>query len=123
MVIYGSAIIAFCMLVGMLIGEEVGMFIGVGTNVGGVGFAMLLMLLLTNYVFPADKMNLHTKQGITFWREMYIPVVVAISASQNVVQAVSGGMVAILAGVLAVCTSMALVPLLNRLGGGKELDV
>lgn len=47
---------------------------------------------------------------------MYIPIVVAMAAQQNVVAAVSGGPVAVLAGTLAVVVSFALVPLISRIG-------
>ncbi|WP_417286128.1 malonate transporter subunit MadL, partial [Cobetia marina] len=54
-----------------------------------------------------------TSSGINFWNAMYIPIVVAMAASQNVVAAFSGGMVALVAGVLAVVLGLALVPLLT----------
>jgi malonate transporter MadL subunit len=49
---------------------------------------------------------------------MYIPIVVAMAARQNVVAAVSGGWVAIIAGAAAVAAGLALVPLLARAGKG-----
>jgi malonate transporter MadL subunit len=49
---------------------------------------------------------------------MYIPIVVAMAARQNVVAAVSGGWVAIAAGAAAVAAGLALVPLLARAGKG-----
>ena len=45
MVIYGVALLAVCMLVGVLLGELLGELIGVQANVGGVGIAMLLLIL------------------------------------------------------------------------------
>jgi malonate transporter MadL subunit len=50
---------------------------------------------------------------------MYIPIVVAMAARQDVVSAVSGGWLAIVAGVGAVAVSFALVPVLSRLGGAQ----
>jgi malonate transporter MadL subunit len=47
---------------------------------------------------------------------MYIPIVVAMAARQNVVAALSSGWLAVLAGLAAVAASVALVPLLSRLG-------
>lgn len=47
---------------------------------------------------------------------MYIPIVVAMAASQNVVAAVGGGPLAIIAGVTAVLISFLLVPLLSNMG-------
>jgi malonate transporter MadL subunit len=46
-----------------------------------------------------------TKFGIEFWAMLYIPIVVAMAAIQNVAAAVSGGPIVVLAGVggVAVC--------------------
>lgn len=44
---------------------------------------------------------------------MYIPIVVAMSSIQNVVAALSGGMVAILGGTLAVVLGFLLIPVLS----------
>jgi malonate transporter MadL subunit len=46
---------------------------------------------------------------------MYIPVVVAMSATQNVKAALSGGWVAILAGILATIGCYLLIPVLSKL--------
>jgi malonate transporter MadL subunit len=50
-----------------------------------------------------------------FWSLMYIPIIVAMAARQNVFAAVSGGVMAAVAGVLAVLAAFALVPVLSRL--------
>jgi malonate transporter MadL subunit len=47
---------------------------------------------------------------------MYIPIVIAMAAKQNVFAAVSNGWMAVIAGVLAVAASFALIPILSRLG-------
>ncbi|MNJ58436.1 Malonate transporter MadL subunit [compost metagenome] len=54
-----------------------------------------------------------------FWSAIYIPIVVAMAAQQNVYGALSGGPMAILAGVLAVVVAFALVPVLDRIGRKK----
>ena len=46
---------------------------------------------------------------------MFIPVVVAMSASQNVVGAMSGGLLALVAGLVAVLFSFVLVGVFSRL--------
>ncbi len=46
--IYGVALLAGCMLVGSFIGNVLGALIGLNSDVGGVGFAMLLLILVTN---------------------------------------------------------------------------
>ena len=54
-----------------------------------------------------------------FWSAVYIPIVVAMAAQQNVLGALSGGPAAILAGIAAVAVAFALVLLLDRFGRKK----
>jgi len=58
---------------------------------------------------------------VSFWAAVYIPIVVAMAAQQNVYGAISGGPMAILAGTSAVVVAFALVPVLVRLGN-REPD-
>ena len=46
---------------------------------------------------------------------MYIPVVVAMSATQNVKAALSGGWVAILVGIIATIVCYLLIPVMSKL--------
>ena len=116
MLIYGVALLPACLLIGMAVGETIGLAIGVEANVGGVGIAMLLLVLASN----SDKFRSLTEgkagTGISFWSAMYIPIVIAMAAKQNVVAAVSSGWLAVVAGVAAVVVSFAMIPLLSRLG-------
>ncbi|MFG6665657.1 malonate transporter subunit MadL [Halomonas sp. HNIBRBA4712] len=120
MVIYGVALLAGCMLVGLWAGDVLGMLLGVESNIGGVGIAMLLLIFLGGYLIDKRKMPESTESGITFWNGMYIPIVVAMAASQNVAAAIDGGLIALLAALLAVGASFALVPALTRLGQPKK---
>ncbi len=120
MVVYGVALLASCMLVGVYLGDLLGQLIGVQANVGGVGIAMLLLIFLTNLTRSGLQLNSISEGGIHFWSAMYIPIVVAMAARQNVVAAVSSGWLAILAGVAAVAVSFALLPLLNRIPGSDD---
>ena len=122
MVIYGVALLAFCMLLGVFIGDLLGTLIGVQANVGGVGIAMLFLIVLSNLSSQKLKLNPITETGIGFWSAMYIPIVVAMAARQNVVAAVSSGLLAIIAGVAAVAASFAMIPVLARFGKGKRSD-
>ena len=122
MVIYGVALLAGCMISGIYLGELLGKLIGVQANVGGVGIAMLLMILLSDYLRKRERLNPVSQQGVIFWSSIYIPVVVAMAAKQNVVAAVKGGPAALLAGVLAVVVSCALVPLISRIGAGTVMN-
>jgi len=117
-VIYGVALLAVCMLSGLFLGDILGVLIGVEANVGGVGLAMLLLVLLSHELRRRGRLNPLTEQGVLFWSAIYIPVVVAMAAKQNVIAAVRGGPAAILAGVGAVALGFLLVPALSRFGGG-----
>lgn len=115
MIIYGVALLAFCYVIGQMVGEFLGKWLGVGANVGGVGFAMLLLIFLSNWLYKRGKLDKTTESGIQFWNQMYIPIVVAMSAIQNVKVAVSSGMMAILAGIVPVVLGLLMIPVLSKL--------
>jgi malonate transporter MadL subunit len=85
-------------------------------EVGGVGIAMLLLVLACNSRKFKTLVEGDSGKGIRFWSAMYIPIIVAMAARQNVVAAVNGGMVALAAGVMAVIACFLLVPVLSKLG-------
>lgn len=115
MVIYGVALLAFCLLAGSLAGDLIGQLLGIQANVGGVGIAMLLLLFVTSLRAERWQLSAASQSGILFWSAMYIPIVVAMAAKQNVVGAIESGWLALVAGVLAVVVSFALIPLFARL--------
>lgn len=116
MEIYGLGLVALCMFIGSYIGELIGKGLGIQDNVGGVGFAMLLLVLYTNYREKSGKpLHQKTQNGIGFLSALYIPIVVAMSSIQNVVSAIDGGMIAFLSGVIATVGALALVPVLAKL--------
>ncbi len=119
MVIYGVALLAGCLLAGLFAGDLLGQLIGVQANVGGVGIAMLLLIVLSDILRRRGGLKPLTERGVLFWSAIYIPIVVAMAAKQNVIAAVRGGPAAILAGALAVGVSFFLVPVLSRVGGGE----
>ncbi len=45
MIIYGTAILAICHLLGDYLGNTLGMVLGVKANVGGVAISMILLIL------------------------------------------------------------------------------
>ena len=120
MTIYGTALLSACLVVGLLLGRCLGLLLGVEANIGGVGIAMILLILVSSKLQGSGHLPRPTEGGILFWSSIYIPVVVAMAASQNVKAALSGGTVALLAGVLVVVVSFLLVPLLSRFGGGHD---
>jgi malonate transporter MadL subunit len=123
MEIYGLGIVAFCMYIGSFVGYLIGNMLGVSGNVGGVGFAMLLLVLLSNY-YETNKggWSERTQNGILLLSALYIPIVVAMAGIQNVVAAFSGGAVAFLAGGIATIGSMLLVPVIGKLGKDKTIE-
>ena len=122
MIIYGVAILAFCYVIGQLVGEFLGKIIGVDANVGGVGFAMLLLIVLSDWLNKKGYLDRNTENGIMFWNQMYIPIVVAMSATQNVRVAVSSGFIAVLAGLVPIVICAITIPFLARLSKNTQLD-
>ena len=108
----GLGVVAACMFVGVSVGSVLARALGIAGDVGGVGFAMLLLVLVTNFY----KLDEKVRNGIQFVSNLYIPIIVAMAAVQNVAGAVAGGMAAILAGGVATVASFFLVPVLSRMG-------
>lgn len=119
MKIYGVAILAGCFLIGHIIGDLLGRAFNMNGNLGGVGFAMLLLILLNNYFYKKNILKPETESGMLFWSSMYIPVVVAMSATQNVKAALSGGWVALLVGIFATAACYSLVPVIAKIAKNK----
>lgn len=114
--IYGVAILAGCYLVGKLLGDLLGILLQIDGNVGGVGFAMALLIWINTAYHDKLAAASRTSDGILFWSGMYIPIVVAMSASLNVKAALSGGWVAVIVGVGCTFACFLLVPVLSRIG-------
>ena len=105
MVIFGTALLAACYLAGIAVGEGIAVLIGVKANVGGVGIAMLFLIFAQYYLQKRGLFAIDTAKGVTFWAMMYIPVVVAMASTQNVIVAFKSGPIALLsaAGAFAIC--------------------
>jgi malonate transporter MadL subunit len=114
MIIYGTALLAVCHLLGIFLGDLLGALIGVKTNVGGVGIAMILLICARLYLHKRGWLPQPTEMGVGFWGAMYIPVVVAMAAQQNVVAALRGGPVALLAALGSVVVCACVISLINR---------
>ena len=115
MVIIGSALLAACYLAGIILGDMLATLIGVKANVGGVGIAMLLLIFCQHQLHKRGVLTGDMEKGITFWGMMYIPVVVAMAATQNVIVAFKSGPIALLAaaGSFALCACA--ISLINRI--------
>ena len=122
MIVYGVALLSGCLILGMLLGESIGVALNVDANVGGVGIAMIFLVLASNSAKFKSLTDDAAGDGIKFWSAMYIPIVVAMAARQDVAGATEGGLLALVAGVAAVTVSFALVPVLSRIGNNSSTD-
>jgi malonate transporter MadL subunit len=114
MVILGTALLALCYLVGVFVGEAIAVVIGVQANVGGVGIAMLLLIAAQHFLRKRGLFATDVEKGVTFWAMMYIPVVVAMAATQNVVVAAKSGPIALLSAAGAFAACVIFIALINR---------
>ena len=120
MMIYGVAILAVCFLAGKVIGEFLGKLLGIDANVGGVGFSMILLILVMQWMHKTNRLSAQLESGVVFWSNLYIPVIVAMSAVQNVKGALSSGMIAVLAGTIPTALCFFLIPWLSRLSQNNK---
>ena len=122
MKIYGVALLAACFLMGKLMGHLLGHLIKINSDIGGVGFAMFLLMISSIYLRKKKLLVLETEKGIWFWSSMYIPIIVAMTSTLNVKVALSGGFLAVIVGISATAVCMLMVPLLSKIGRQKSMD-
>lgn len=120
MIIYGTAILAICHLLGDYLGNTLGLLLGVKANVGGVAISMILLILAKEILMKKGYLPQVTQFGVLYWSGMYIPIVVAMSAGQNVVAALSGGIVGIIVAVTSLIGTVFVIRYLNRMSGDYE---
>ena len=120
MIIYGVALLAICTLAGVIMGDMLGVLLGVKSNVGGVGIAMILLILARAWLQKRGALSHPFKLGVEFWAALYIPIVVAMASIQNVAGAVRGGPVVVTAAVASVLLCWVALAVINRLGGAGE---
>ena len=120
MKIYGVALLAGCFLVGKILGNILGVLISIDGDIGGVGFAMILLMLSSTYMRRNGMLVEESERGILFWSSMYIPIIVAMSATSNVKAAASGGPAAVIAGIAVTLICFMLVPLISKIGKEDE---
>ena len=78
MIIYGTAVLAICVLVGKVIGTLLGEIAGINADIGGVGFAMILLLMATGWLrskkllpAPTISTNMFTGQPMSLKKKVY----------------------------------------------------
>ena len=123
MTIYGVALLAVCALIGAILGDLLGQALGVKANVGGVGIAMIILIAARYWLTRTGALSHGLKLGVEFWALMYIPIVVAMAAQQNVVAAVKGGPVVLIAGFITVVLCFGCVALLGRIGWPRTAEI
>ena len=114
MVIYGTALLAICHLAGIIVGDLLGRALGIPANVGGVGIAMLLLILSRLALRRMGWLSTLAESGVHYWGALYIPVVVAMAMQQNVVAALRGGPLALVAATGSVMICGLCVAAINR---------
>ncbi len=112
--IQGLALLSFSFILGMWTGELLGSWLGINANVGGVGFAMIFLLLSKEYLIQKGWWKSELEFGIEFWNKLYIPIVIAMAASLNVKSAISSGTLAIFGGILPVILAFGVFYLLIK---------
>lgn len=120
MIIYGTAILAICHLLGDYLGNTLGMLLGVKANVGGVAISMILLILSKELLARKGYLPQVTQFGVLYWSGMYIPIVVAMSAGQNVVAVLSGGMLGLIVSIASLIGTVLVIRYLNRISGDYE---
>ncbi|MFW1783698.1 malonate transporter subunit MadL [Acinetobacter nosocomialis] len=120
MIIYGTAILAICHLLGDYLGNTLGMLLGVKANVGGVAISMILLILSKELLARKGYLPQVTQFGVLYWSGMYIPIVVAMSAGQNVIAALSGGMLGLIVSIASLIGTVLVIRYLNRISGDYE---
>lgn len=112
--VWGTILLAACVLAGRCLGSVLAQALGIDGDIGGVGFAMVALMLGMDAVRRRGLATPAFEAGVGYWAAMYIPIVVAMAATQNVWGATRGGGVAVAAGAGAVLAGFAAVPLLTR---------
>ena len=120
MTISGVALLAICTLLGSLLGDWLGMALGVKANVGGVGIAMMLLIVGRLWLLRRGLLSDGIKLGVGFWGALYIPIVIAMAAQQNVVSALRSGPVVVAAAIGTLVVCFAAVAFISRIGGPVE---
>ena len=123
MAIKGTALLALCTLLGAALGELLGKLLHVKANVGGVGLAMLLLMAARVWLARRGLLSPAFRLGVEFWAILYIPIVVAMAAQQNVRAALSGGPMVVVSGIAVVATCFLLVAFVGALAGGAAGEV
>lgn len=73
MIIYGLMLMGLCMFAGLMVGDLLGALLGISANIGGIGFAMLFLVVSSQKLIEKGLLSKPAEQGVGFWSAMYIP--------------------------------------------------
>jgi len=121
MIIYGVALLAICTLAGVIMGDMLGVLLGVKSNVGGVGIAMILLICARLWMQKRGGMTKDCEMGVGWGGSRYAPVVVVWAGEQNVVTALHGCAVAVRAAIGSVVVCGCTIALISRTHKGEPL--
>ena len=122
MVIYGIALVSFCIIIGEFVGLSLGHLIGLNIDVGGIGIAMILLIIVSN-ILTQKGYHFHelTESGIKIWSALYIPIFFAMTSKLNVYMAVNSGFIPIIIAIVTVFLMFILVKYLIQKYGGVNV--
>ena len=69
MIIYGLMLMGLCMFAGLIVGDLLGLLLGISANIGGVGFAMLFLVVISQKLTEKGLLSKPAEQGVGFWNE------------------------------------------------------
>ncbi len=115
MIIYGTALLAICYLLGDFLGKLLGQLLNVEANVGGVAIAMMLLIAGKEILAKKGWLPQSTQFGVMYWAGMYISIVVAMAAGQDVVAALSGGMMGVVVSVVTLVATVLGIRWFNKM--------
>ena len=84
--------------------------------------AMLLLIISRIYLHRSGRLCTTSESGVNYWGAIYIPVVVAMAMQQNVVAALKGGPMALIAAVGTVIVCGLFVAFINRMEAEVEAE-
>lgn len=64
MIIYGTALLSICLLLGLTMGRMLGNLAGVDADIGGVGISMLLLIISCDYLQRNGRMKPPPKRAL-----------------------------------------------------------
>ena len=121
MIIYGLMLMGLCMFAGLIVGDLLGLLLGISANIGGVGFAMLFLVVISQKLTDKGLLSKPAEQGVGFWNAMYIPIVVAMSANQIVMSANKKNTMTHIDSIGAVVIGFLLIKPLSKIGNKSTM--